>query len=98
MIEHVKVNGEEHWYEDGKLHRDSGPAIICPNGDRYWYKYGTMISCDCPSVLCRPLNITPAIVKIEPVAQAKGEIYPARYLIVGVIIALVIANIVAHFL
>ena len=40
MIEYkVKAytNGDKHWYLNGKLHREDGPAIERSNGDKYWY-------------------------------------------------------------
>ena len=39
MIEYtVKVNeyGSKHWYLNGKLHREDGPAIENANGTKYW--------------------------------------------------------------
>jgi hypothetical protein len=35
-------DGLEEWYEDGKLHRIDGPAIIEPNGVRRWYQNGML--------------------------------------------------------
>lgn len=37
----IKQNGSktEYW-EDGKLHRDDGPAVINTNGLSFWYKHG----------------------------------------------------------
>ena len=29
-------DGYESWYQDGKLHREDGPAIILPNGTEKW--------------------------------------------------------------
>lgn len=34
------VDGIERWYEDGKLHRLNGPAVIGPDGREIWYKDG----------------------------------------------------------
>jgi hypothetical protein len=35
----VTVNeyGTKHWYINGKLHREDGPAIECVNGTKEWY-------------------------------------------------------------
>jgi hypothetical protein len=35
----VKVNddGSKHWYINGKLHREDGPACEYANGDKCWY-------------------------------------------------------------
>jgi hypothetical protein len=31
-------SGTCHWYLNGLLHRDDGPAIIWADGTRYWYR------------------------------------------------------------
>jgi hypothetical protein len=31
------VNGENHWYLNGKKHREDGPAVEYPDGDKHWY-------------------------------------------------------------
>jgi hypothetical protein len=33
-------NGSKHWYHNGKLHREDGPAIEYANGTKYWYLNG----------------------------------------------------------
>ena len=33
-------NGTKHWYKDGELHREDGPAIEWKNGYKLWYKDG----------------------------------------------------------
>jgi len=91
---YTSTGGNQMWTVDGKLHRDDGPAIESSNGDRFWYDNGKMIASDCPTLMKRPLNNT----KPAPALTNNSELYPAKYLIVGVIIALIIANIVAHFL
>ena len=43
MIEYtvqVLNNGTHHWWLNGKLHREDGPACEYYNGDRYWYFNG----------------------------------------------------------
>jgi len=45
MIEYkVKVfaNGDKHWYLNGKLHREDGPAIEWANGDKSWFLNGQL--------------------------------------------------------
>jgi hypothetical protein len=40
MIEYtvtVYPNGTKHWYLNGKLHREDGPAIESADGTKYWY-------------------------------------------------------------
>ena len=35
----VEVDGTKIWRnEEGKRHRDNGPAVILPNGTKIWYK------------------------------------------------------------
>ena len=29
--------GNKHWYLNGKLHRENGPAVECINGDKWWF-------------------------------------------------------------
>ena len=38
----VKVddNGDKHWYLNGKLHREDGPAVEWEDGDKWWYLNG----------------------------------------------------------
>jgi hypothetical protein len=35
--------------KDGKLHREGGPAIICPDGSQYWYDHGFLHRDDGPA-------------------------------------------------
>ena len=40
MIEYtVKVydTGDKHWYLNGLLHREDGPAVEWPDGEKFWY-------------------------------------------------------------
>ena len=53
MIEYtVKVfeNGTKHWYLDGKLHREDGPAVEWSNGTNHWYLNGKKHREDGPAV------------------------------------------------
>ena len=53
MIEYtVKVydNGDKHWYLNGNLHREDGPAIENSNGDKHWYLNGELHREDGPAV------------------------------------------------
>ena len=34
--------GTKHWYLNGKLHREDGPAIEWANGDKHWYLNGEL--------------------------------------------------------
>ena len=47
MIEYtvkVYLDGDKHWYLNGKRHREDGPAIEYADGDKYWYLYGEMVT------------------------------------------------------
>ena len=44
------ANGSKHWYLNGKLHREDGPAIEYPNGDKRWYLNGKLHREDGPAV------------------------------------------------
>ena len=37
-------NGDKHWYLNGELHREGGPAIECNNGYKAWYLNGRSLS------------------------------------------------------
>jgi len=32
-----KANGDKYWYQNGKLHRENGPAVEKTNGDKHWF-------------------------------------------------------------
>ena len=41
MTEHtVYSNGYQEWYQNDKLHREDGPALIHPDGSQFWYLNG----------------------------------------------------------
>ena len=44
------VNGDKFWYQNGKLHREDGPAIEYANGDKSWYQNGKMHRTDGPVI------------------------------------------------
>ncbi len=45
------VNGDKHWYVDGKQHRDGGPAVVlADDGGEIWYKYDLRHREDGPAV------------------------------------------------
>ena len=35
----------------GQLHRDDGPAVVCPNGEQAWYRNGQLHRDDGPAVV-----------------------------------------------
>ena len=37
---HTEENGDQRWYQNGKLHREDGPAVIRTCGSEYWYRRG----------------------------------------------------------
>ena len=47
MIEYKVIvynNGDKHWYLNGKLHREDGPAVEFVNGNKIWYINGEELS------------------------------------------------------
>lgn len=36
----VMIEGSEHWFKNGKLHREDGPAVIHPCGSNSWWLNG----------------------------------------------------------
>jgi hypothetical protein len=36
----VHFKSVEHWFENGKIHRLDGPAMIWPDGKRHYYVHG----------------------------------------------------------
>ena len=38
----IHANGDQHWYVDGKRHRDNDMAVIYANGDQEWYINGEL--------------------------------------------------------
>ena len=43
-------NGTKYWYQNGQLHRISGPAIEYANGTKKWYQYGKLHREDGPAI------------------------------------------------
>ena len=53
MIEYtVRVHSDvsEHWYLNGRLHRENGPAVEYANGNKTWYLNGELHREDGPAV------------------------------------------------
>jgi len=46
----VRDNGDKHWYLDGKLHREDGPAVDYINGNKSWYRNGRHHREDGPAI------------------------------------------------
>ena len=46
------ADGDKHWYKEGKLHREDGPAVEFSDGDKHWYKEGKLHREDGPAVEC----------------------------------------------
>ena len=36
----IYSNGTKAWYQNGKFHREDGPAIEYADGRKYWYQNG----------------------------------------------------------
>ena len=45
----VHANGDKHWYLNGELHREDGPAVEYANGMKYWYLNGELHREDGPA-------------------------------------------------
>ena len=45
----IDTNGTKFWYQDGKLHREDGPAIEFANGTRFWFLDGKLHREDGPA-------------------------------------------------
>jgi hypothetical protein len=43
-------DGEQSWYQFGRLHREDGPAVECANGYKAWYQNGELHRVDGPAV------------------------------------------------
>jgi len=40
------------WYQNGKLHRTDGPAVVYADGDKFWHQNGKLHRTDGPAVEC----------------------------------------------
>ena len=47
----LEDNGYQTWYQNGKLHRTDGPAIIYSDGTKYWYLNGKYHRTDGPAAI-----------------------------------------------
>lgn len=34
---YVDTYGDVHWYKNGELHKEDGPAVVHMNGDKEWW-------------------------------------------------------------
>jgi hypothetical protein len=48
----VSEYGTKHWYINGKLHREDGPAMEYAYGDKYWYRNGKLHREGGPAIEC----------------------------------------------
>lgn len=50
-LEGLVVNNEiKYWYQNNRLHREDGPAVIYPNGVSEWYSKGKLHRLDGPAI------------------------------------------------
>jgi hypothetical protein len=49
----VWPDGEKHWYLNGKLHREDGPAAVRPDGEKQWYLNGRLHREEGPCTECK---------------------------------------------
>jgi len=47
---YIDKNGFTWYFENDKIHRKKGPAIIYPNNDKNWYKNGKLHREDGPAI------------------------------------------------
>jgi hypothetical protein len=47
---YINSAGTEHWYINGELHREDGPAVIFPDGRGFWYLNGKLHREDGPAI------------------------------------------------
>ena len=48
----VSSDGTKHWYLNGELHREDGPAIEDTNGTKHWFLNGKCHREDGPAIEC----------------------------------------------
>ena len=46
----VNTNGDREWYQNGKRHREDGPAVEDAGGDKVWYQNGSLHRLDGPAI------------------------------------------------
>jgi hypothetical protein len=52
LPDRVLDDGTQQWLdENGRLHRDDGPALVLPNGQEEWYRHGILHREDGPAVV-----------------------------------------------
>ena len=50
MVQHIEyANGTKEWWQNGKWHREDGPAIEDFDGNKFWYQYGRLHREDGPA-------------------------------------------------
>lgn len=50
-VQCTQPDGREEWYQDGRLHRVGGPAIVHADGTQEWYQDGLLHREDGPAVV-----------------------------------------------
>jgi len=54
MIEYkviVSPDGTQHWFLNGNLHREDGPAVVWADGTQYWCLNGNLHREDDPAIV-----------------------------------------------
>ena len=46
----VKIHYSTYWYQNGKIHRDNGPAAEDADGTKHWFLNGNCHRLDGPAV------------------------------------------------
>jgi hypothetical protein len=47
-----RVGSFREHYQEGRLHREDGPACIFPDGTQMWYVHGELSREDGPAIVC----------------------------------------------
>lgn len=46
----IRINGDKEWYQNGKRHHTTGPAIDRVDGYKAWYQFGELHRIDGPAI------------------------------------------------
>jgi hypothetical protein len=81
----VSDDGAKHWYLNGKLHREDGPAVEYADGGKWWCINGKLHREDGPAVECPsgskawylngvPLTEAEFNARTKPAASCEGKV------------------------
>jgi len=73
------TDGSQEWRQNGKLHRENGPAIIYPDGHQEWFLNGKLHREDGPAVIFANGRKEWRINGIRHREDGPAVIYPTGY-------------------